>query len=189
VDETTYMFSPKVLDRANVIEFRVGPKEMKAFLANPGTKPDLRKLAGEGSGYGKAFVTTQAAEVKVASEFSEAINKFFEILGNQDLEFGYRVAHEASRLVHFQKLLGSGSFRPNFDAVIAQKLLPKLHGSRSQLETLLQELLLATSGKAEEDWNEEVLETENPQYPLSFNKLKRMYKKLQRDQFVSFAEA
>ena len=29
IDETTYMFSPKVLDRANVIEFRVSEKEME----------------------------------------------------------------------------------------------------------------------------------------------------------------
>ena len=34
VDETTYMFSPKVLDRANVLEFRVTEEEMVGFLAN-----------------------------------------------------------------------------------------------------------------------------------------------------------
>ncbi|MBL0183687.1 MAG: hypothetical protein IPP96_15955, partial [Chitinophagaceae bacterium] len=32
IDETTYMFSPKVLDRANVIEFRVSADEMKSYL-------------------------------------------------------------------------------------------------------------------------------------------------------------
>ena len=35
VDETTYQFSPKVLDRANVIEFRMEPAELAAFLASP----------------------------------------------------------------------------------------------------------------------------------------------------------
>ncbi len=34
IDETTYMFSPKVLDRANVIEFRVTAKEMENYLNN-----------------------------------------------------------------------------------------------------------------------------------------------------------
>ena len=33
IDETTNMFSPKVLDRANTIEFRVTKDEMKNFLA------------------------------------------------------------------------------------------------------------------------------------------------------------
>ncbi len=35
IDETTYMFSPKVLDRANVIEFRVSDDEMTKFLQKP----------------------------------------------------------------------------------------------------------------------------------------------------------
>jgi 5-methylcytosine-specific restriction protein B len=43
IDETTYMFSPKVLDRANVIEFRITNDEIKFFLGNPGV-PDLTKL-------------------------------------------------------------------------------------------------------------------------------------------------
>ncbi len=33
IDETTYMFSPKVLDRANVIEFRVTANEMETYLS------------------------------------------------------------------------------------------------------------------------------------------------------------
>ena len=32
VDETTYMFSPKVLDRANVLEFRIEPEQAKGFV-------------------------------------------------------------------------------------------------------------------------------------------------------------
>jgi 5-methylcytosine-specific restriction protein B len=34
IDETTYMFSPKVLDRANVIEFRISNTEMKYYFDN-----------------------------------------------------------------------------------------------------------------------------------------------------------
>ena len=32
IDETTNMFSPKVLDRANTIEFRINNNEMEGFL-------------------------------------------------------------------------------------------------------------------------------------------------------------
>ena len=99
------------------------------------------------------------------------------------------MASEASRLVAFQKLLGSEDFNANFDIVIAQKFLPKLHGSRSQLEDLLQDLLLKSSGTNNESWDDEILQSENPIYPLSFDKLSRMLEKLRRDQFVSFAEA
>ena len=53
--QATDMFSPKVLDRANVIEFRVSYEEMKSFLENP-VKPDLDAIAGQGASYAKAFV-------------------------------------------------------------------------------------------------------------------------------------
>ena len=55
VDETTYMFSPKVLDRANVIEFRMARGELAAFLAAP-RSPAMDELSGRGSGFGAAFV-------------------------------------------------------------------------------------------------------------------------------------
>lgn len=55
VDETTYMFSPKVLDRANVIEFRMSRDELRAFLAAP-RSPTMDELNGRGSGFGAAFV-------------------------------------------------------------------------------------------------------------------------------------
>ena len=54
VDETTYMFSPKVLDRAQVIEFRVSKDEMSAFLSAP-SNPTLAALAGKGAEYAEAF--------------------------------------------------------------------------------------------------------------------------------------
>ena len=57
------------------------------------------------------------------------------------------------------------------------------------MEELLQELILVTSGSESEEWSEELLAVEKPRYSVSYKKLCRMYKKLQRDQFVSFAEA
>ena len=70
VDETTYMFSPKVLDRAQVIEFRVKPDEMAKFVGYDdngtwkdglATKIDLDKLAdpngiGKGAKYAESFL-------------------------------------------------------------------------------------------------------------------------------------
>ena len=35
VDETTYMFSPKVLDRANTFEFRVAGDDLKMDMHKP----------------------------------------------------------------------------------------------------------------------------------------------------------
>ena len=55
VDETTYMFSPKVLDRANVIEFKVSEKEMEDFLSK---NPDVNicNANGQAASIAQAFV-------------------------------------------------------------------------------------------------------------------------------------
>jgi 5-methylcytosine-specific restriction enzyme B len=230
VDETTYMFSPKVLDRANVIEFCVEPDEMTAFLAAP-KAPSLETLDGRGSEYGSVFVQAAAdrtREVPVASKsaYEAEMLRFFNLLREHNAEFGYRTAYEAARFVHFYKLLGGYSdedtawFRAAMDAVIVQKFLPKLHGSRSKMEGLLWALAWACgperierydkdfaaqvkeAGRAEDEakyapnraW--ELLQAKNADnpalaayYPLSFDKIMRMWRKLVRDQFVSFAEA
>ena len=55
IDETTYMFSPKVLDRANTIEFRVDEDEMKSFLVK--TKDiNLDKLISKGAAMANSFL-------------------------------------------------------------------------------------------------------------------------------------
>jgi hypothetical protein len=230
VDETTYMFSPKVLDRANVIEFCVEPDEMAAFLAAP-KAPSLEALNGRGSEYGSVFVQAAAdktREVPAAakSDYEAEMLRFFELLREHNAEFGYRTAYEAARFVHFYKVLGGYSdedtawFQGAMDAVIVQKFLPKLHGSRSKMEGLLWALAWACgperterygkgfaaqvkeAGRAEDEakyapdraWELlQVKNVDNPAlagyYPLSFDKIMRMYRKLVRDQFVSFAEA
>jgi len=177
------------LDRANVIEFRVESNDLQNYLQDGAQKPELSKLASLGTPYAEHFVTAQKTSITNSSQLSLAVNQFFKIFSKHESEFGFRVANEAARLISFQKLLGSDSFNENFDSVIVQKFLPKLHGSRSQLEELLQELIIATSGSEVAEWEEELLTKDDPTYPLSYNKLCRTYKKLQRDQFVSFAEA
>jgi 5-methylcytosine-specific restriction enzyme B len=177
VDETTYMFSPKVLDRANVIEFRVSEEEMRSFLAHP-VKPDLDAIAGQGVSYAKAFVA--AAKQKEFSldeqnQVSALLMKFFPELKEAGAEFGYRTAHEICRFVYFHKeLSGEGwSLELAMDAAIMQKLLPKLHGARRKLEPIL-EKLDKLCGK---------------DYPKSQEKIQRMLKRLREQGFTSFAEA
>lgn len=149
VDETTYMFSPKVLDRANVIEFRMEAEELENFLSNP-AKPDLSKLDGKGASFGKAFVGAAKSSVDVPADVKSAYEAemllLFKALQAHGAEFGYRTAHEAARFIHFYKLLGNHAegdatwFPEAFDCVVFQKLLPKLHGSRAKLGPLLKVL-------------------------------------------------
>jgi hypothetical protein len=223
VDETTYMFSPKVLDRANVIEFRMEAEAIEAFLDAP-KAVKLDELNGKGSGFGSSFVAAAADKSRTMAEvvkgkFKEEMLLFFKLLQAHHAEFGYRTSYEAGRFIHFYKeLCGYADddatwFDAAMDAVIVQKLLPKLHGSRTKLEGLLWSLgyacgaervqqtaeeFLTTCQEAGEAQNEskyspeaveKALKGTAARYPLSFDKILRMHRKLVRDQFVTFAEA
>ena len=228
VDETTYVFSPKVLDRANVIEFRVEAASLEKYLASPYVT-DLSILDGRGADFGEDFVALASDKAVAVPEtrktfLSNELMLLFGILKAHDAEYGYRTAHEATRLVHYYTMLcgktDPEAIRGAVDAVIAQKVLPKLHGSRSKLEGLLWALAwlcgvdhgdppgdvfrgqLQNASEAQDEhkygpevvWN--ALKAKNPTdpakaalYPLSYDKVMRMWRKLMRDQFVTFAEA
>ncbi|MCK6608385.1 MAG: DUF3578 domain-containing protein [Flavobacterium sp.] len=198
IDETTYMFSPKVLDRANVIEFRITEDEINGFLANPGI-PDLKKLTGNGIAMAESFLSI--AE-KVEIEKNEALTKelvyFFNELKKVGAEFGYRSATEIMQLVKKLKML-EPKITDNacLDIAIMQKLLPKLHGSRSKLVKILIALAgLCIDGMKKEDFEKNFedlykkdFEDINVKYPISFEKLIRMYKNVLANGFTSYAEA
>jgi hypothetical protein len=196
VDETTYMFSPKVLDRANVIEFRMVIEDLEAFLQEP-IKPDLDSLAGRGAHFAEPFLRASASEAVVPAnfkaQFEEELSALFAVLHKHHAEFGFRTAYEASRFLHFYIMLG-GEFTEAMDCIIVQKLMPKLHGSRSKLSKLLRDLWhvclhepKARETKQASDPSEELLSA--ALYPLSAEKICRMWALLKENGFASFAEA
>ena len=142
VDETTYMFSPKVLDRANVIEFRVGSEQMMGFLEDP-KGIQLEQLAGQGVRFAEAFVDASQHPAKLEAVDRQKLRDvsmlFFDVLEQHGAEFGFRIANEMSRFISSHRRLSTEawSFEEAMDAQVVQKLLPKLHGSRRRLEPLL----------------------------------------------------
>lgn len=140
----------------------------------------------------------------------------FEVLEAHGHEFGFRVAHEMTRYfgaLHI--LLDDFDAAYGIDAQIYQKILPRLSGSRAQLDPVLLSLasfcsserqwdkldgavpvlrngpqIVAAARRAAEDFDDSLMDAPGPvMYPLSFAKLKRMHKRLQRNGFTSFAEA
>ncbi len=188
IDETTYMFSPKVLDRANVIEFRATVEDIAGFLDAPG-KVDMDALAGKGAGFGKAFVNSARNSVSLA-DLPPTIGNGAEIAANLKLrltevfaelvpigaEFGFRTALEISSFFYHHAILNGSSWQFNdaLDAQVIQKLMPKLHGSDRKLRPTLEKLKKFC---------------EEHQLPLSTEKLNRMLDRLAQDGFTSFAEA
>jgi len=195
IDETTYMFSPKVLDRANVIEFRVSQEELAQFLKNP-ADVDLDILSNQGVSMAKDFVqiaTKNAGAYSKIELLSKELLKFFNELNKVGAEFGYRSAYEIQRFATLaDQLAEDWTFEQIMDAAIAQKLLPKLHGSRRKLEKVLFRLgqLCLTEGDADELLKKpESIIWEHVKYPISFEKIVRMHKGLIENGFTSFAEA
>jgi 5-methylcytosine-specific restriction protein B len=179
VDETTYMFSPKVLDRANVIEFRVSTEQMTAFLAAPAASVNMEDLKGEGAHYAEAFVARAQLDAPldatVMTQLQQDLMELFELLAEVGAEFGYRSAKEIARFVAIHRELSGDNwnYKDALDAQVMQKLMPKLHGSARKLTGVLNTL--------------EKFALEH-NLPLTQDKVKRMQKRLKDEGFTSFAE-
>lgn len=191
IDETTYMFSPKVLDRANTIEFRVDETNIKSFFDLP-SKIDLSVLESKGASMAKNFLEiAKDNSIEKDDEYSEIFVKFFNELKKVGAEFGYRTAVEMLLLIKKLNVISTISKDEGIDIAVMQKLLPKLHGSRSKISKVLDALILLclkdgqTFSIAKRD---EVL-IENIKYPVAFEKLVRMYKNALDNGFTSYAEA
>lgn len=179
VDETTYMFSPKVLDRANVLEFRAAADDIAVFLDAP-SAVNMDSLTGKGIEFGQAFVREADTNVQLDSaitvDLKTRLIEIFSALAPIGAEFGFRTAFEIARFTYFhEKLSGNGwQFNDALDAQVLQKLIPKLHGSERKLGPTLV-ALADFCGKYG--------------CVLSLEKINRMQSRLRTDGFTSSAEA
>lgn len=184
IDETTYMFSPKVLDRANTIEFRISEAEMQSYFTNHSKLymnqllEDVDANRGKGAGFAVEFMKLAAREGITVNkkDHQNTFIHFFTELQKAGAEFGYRTANEITvliaYLIHFEVDVNDA-----YDIAIIQKLLPKLNGSRSKLNRIIPPLLALCEREGK------II------YPLSHEKLSRMKKNADENGFASFAEA
>ena len=146
MDETTYRFSPKVLDRANTIEFHEidllkSREKQDVSHANP-ELIDLFKmyfLKDEVRNNGTSSEKYQKWETENWDElvgFLHRINK--EALEKPNLHFGYRIRDEILRYMYFSETLSSDDFTDEtaLDLQMKQKILPRIKGPESIREAL-----------------------------------------------------
>jgi 5-methylcytosine-specific restriction protein B len=193
VDETTYMFSPKVLDRANVIEFKIAEAEMAEFLKDM-KEIDRESINGKAADMGADFVEKACRkDLEKDEKAISTLQGFFNELKSVNAEFGYRSATEIFRFICQAKSNDDATPKLTdaeiLDAAIVQKLLPKLHGSRKKLEPVLRRLWKLCFTGAGKDLNIAQEHVEKAQFKESADKIRRMYESATANGFTSFAEA
>jgi 5-methylcytosine-specific restriction protein B len=201
VDETTYMFSPKVLDRANVIEFRTGKTQIGQFLSDGGSVVSEITLGGESEQRGflqlaKAVRsgTVEPLDAGATRSIGEALAAVFDIMADARLEFGFRTIKEIISYHAADHALSANKtewkWEPIFDLQLLQKVLPKLHGSKRRLEALLLRLAsfceTGTVPPKDATYPDDLSASGAVKYPWSRAKLVEMIEAVRRDQFVSF---
>ncbi|WP_310790078.1 hypothetical protein [Candidatus Palauibacter polyketidifaciens] len=149
VDETTYMFSPKVLDRAFTIEF--DQVDLEGYTDGVASREsgDLDLSAGKDGAlrftpYEKPDRNDWLDFTGVArGRYARILLELHAILEEEHRHFGYRVANEIARFVNLareQSANGDESVKAAFDLALLQKVLPKFHGTQQELESLLEKL-------------------------------------------------
>jgi MoxR-like ATPase len=172
VDETTYQFSPKVLDRATTFEVRTRTDELMLDVVRPNAvaPADVTHL--------RALVnlvlddTWQQASAGRA-DIAEALRDLHGRLTASDDEFGHRVFYESLRFAAALEQLGVNQRDQALDHVLLLKVLPKIHGSRRRAEPVLK-ALAAFAANPDGPPDFDGTDSAEPALPLSASKLRRM---------------
>ncbi len=182
IDESTYMFSSKVLDRANVIEFndvnladyeKGGDPSGKFALKNEDVRNALLLAKSETPFSSK---NDYLAAKEISPDVYCCLDELLNILRQYHLHFGYRVINEISHFIrHAHALIQNFALEEVIDIQILQKILPKFHGTQGKLEEPLNKLF-------------EFCNAEDVRFPRSAEKLERMIQNLKIQGYTSFIE-
>jgi MoxR-like ATPase len=193
MDETTYPFSRKVLDRANSIEMNTVELD---WIDKQKQKVDKLKIFT--NAYLKSeyiasieLTKTDKLQVEEALEMLKKINKILEI---SNLHFAYRVRDEIIFYVLYAKKEQLLKPEEAIDFQIMQKILPRVHGSSTRTQKVITGLLnlLANEEVATSYPDLEYLEKnkksilKKSNYPKSTEKLIFMLERFDENRFTSF---
>lgn len=211
VDETTHAFSPKVLDRANVIEF--DEVDIAGYLDLEEPQVGTIYRLSEGGVQPSALAdrpkpgADAIAKVRGDTELMADLLRVHTILEGVRRHFGYRVLDEMMSYLGHAVERVAGQLEEialvAFDHQLLQKVLPKLTGGRELQPTLTQLLDVCVAGEtmaspstaeslseASEALGDEGEATarSSARYPRSARKLQRMVERLDQTGYVTFLE-
>lgn len=184
IDETTYMFSPKVLDRSNVVEFKPEKDDVLAIMTGASDTSNIVAADfGIAEGFADLASTIRSGACDVDQDVLEQVKKFlddiYENLQESGFEFAYRTVKEIRQYFAAAYELQKEEFNltRTMDEQIVQKILPKIYGDRKQIGDLLEFLEKKCHigvGESSEEMS------------LSLKKIDQMKKRLDKYQYASF---
>lgn len=170
MDETTYPFSKKVLDRANTIEFSKvnlmdGLEEFEAEATAPLEDVTNRYMRSEYLNLMDCKAYKEEAR-KVIAEL-EVVNA---ILEASHTHFAYRVRDEIVFYMLYNHRFELMSYEEAFEIQILQKILPRITGSSQKVGKVLEDLQAYAEGR----------------YPKVSQKIQFMIERYEEDGFTSY---
>jgi 5-methylcytosine-specific restriction endonuclease McrBC GTP-binding regulatory subunit McrB len=178
MDETTFSFSRKVLDRAMSIE--MNEVDYDGFIEGK-TEYNIPILTEQNSLFVNRPISAQEVkngiEVQNVMNFLKGVN---DILEGTPFKLGYRAANEAILYVAADKVVGADNLNAALDEFTLMKILSRIEGDDSKLVTKDGDKLL-------EKLNDHFANVfGSKETSKSLAKLDIMISTLRRDHFVSF---
>jgi 5-methylcytosine-specific restriction endonuclease McrBC GTP-binding regulatory subunit McrB len=167
MDETTFAFSDKVLDRANSLEFTMTLDDIFAESVKK-TPPDPQPFTFQ-EFMGSRKDLTDPTVREVSKRWRGEIAQIWKMLEPLNYHFGYRIRDEIE--LYLANAAGLLDERIAFDLSIKQKILPKISGRGDSLKLLLMNLQDVFTEK---------------KYRYSSKKVEEMKKRLVRDDFTGY---
>ena len=170
MDETTFPFSKKVLDRANTIEFSyVDLLSMPSF-----STATTEKITVTNEFLVSKYITLNdcdATDREYIGSVCTTLSRINGILEIANAHIGYRVRDEIVFYMLNNREADLLDDKVAFDNQIMQKILPRVQGSSESIKTMLGELL-------------KICESEK--YEASAKKINFMIKRYEEDGFTSY---
>ena len=192
MDETTFPFSKKVLDRANTIEFSHVDLAFPSF-----SEEDSVQLSLSNDFLKTKYLLLKQCidESDVASQYCAELQEINKILASANAHVGYRVRDEVVFYLLNNHVHGLLPEDVAMDNEIMQKILPRIQGSSVSVKNMLCELFKRCAGDFDgygtsaEDLSKKmfaVAEKQGCKYRKSAHKIADMVRRFEEDGFTSY---
>ena len=195
MDETTFPFSKKVLDRANTIEFSYVDLDVRPVTS---TK-QIPSVALHNSFLRSEYLLLNECvnQEEIINETISVLKEINEVLYKANLHFGYRIRDEICYYIVYNNMYELMPLSDAMDNEILQKVLPRIQGSSMSIKRVLIDLFKICINNSTPEFNYENVgvkdemfsylnNTAQVYYRRSAEKISFMIGRFEEDGFTSY---